>query len=97
MRRTAGSSGTRGYADELSAAEVAQKDHTLSHSRARHLAATFMPRCVAMTGRPWEGPGVIPTSCGAWHGAGMRDILLRVIAFFVLTTATTVLMLLAYY
>jgi hypothetical protein len=50
-----------------------------------------------MTGRPWEGPGVIPTSCGAWHGAGMRDILLRVIAFFVLTTATTILMLLAYY
>jgi hypothetical protein len=47
--------------------------------------------------QPWEGPSVIAPDAPLGTGLGMSDILLRVIAFFVLTTATTILMMLAYY
>jgi hypothetical protein len=43
------------------------------------------------------GPDVRAFRVPRGYGVGMSDILLRVLAFFVLTTATTILMMLAYY
>jgi hypothetical protein len=54
------------------------------------------PSTGAKTGTLWEGRAS-SDELRRTARAEMSDILLRVIAFFVLTTATTILMVLAYY
>ena len=73
-----------------------QNSHTIRHSHVRRLIAILAPRTAAKNRRPWEGPAHDPSGSRlVW--VGMSDILLRIIAFFVLTTATTLLMVLAYF